>query len=227
LDAAKNIVITGASRGIGLALVKWFSANHHKVWALSRNMTPIMQLNLPSVTVNTLDLTDEDAVIAWSKNDSPDNIDVLINNAGRLVNKPFSNTKQSDFEAVYKVNVFGVANITRALLKKLQPGGHVVNISSMGGIGGTSKFPGLAAYSSSKGAVSILTELLAEELKETGPSVNALALGAVQTEMLSEAFPGLEVPMTAAKMADYIAQFALDGHLFYNGKVLPLSNTTP
>jgi NAD(P)-dependent dehydrogenase (short-subunit alcohol dehydrogenase family) len=227
LDAAKNIVITGASRGIGLALVKWFSANHHKVWALSRNMTPIMQLNLPSVTVNTLDLTDEDAVIAWSKNDSPDNIDVLINNAGRLVNKPFSDTKQSDFEAVYKVNVFGVANITRALLKKLQPGGHVVNISSMGGIGGTSKFPGLAAYSSSKGAVSILTELLAEELKETGPSVNALALGAVQTEMLSEAFPGLEVPMTAAKMADYIAQFALDGHLFYNGKVLPLSNTTP
>jgi NAD(P)-dependent dehydrogenase (short-subunit alcohol dehydrogenase family) len=186
-----------------------------------------MQLNLPSVTVNTLDLTDEDAVIAWSKNDSPDNIDVLINNAGRLVNKPFSDTKQSDFEAVYKVNVFGVANITRALLKKLQPGGHVVNISSMGGIGGTSKFPGLAAYSSSKGAVSILTELLAEELKETGPSVNALALGAVQTEMLSEAFPGLEVPMTAAKMADYIAQFALDGHLFYNGKVLPLSNTTP
>jgi NAD(P)-dependent dehydrogenase (short-subunit alcohol dehydrogenase family) len=227
LDAAKNIVITGASRGIGLALVKWFSANHHKVWALSRNMTPIMQLNLPSVTVNTLDLTDEDALIAWSKNDSPDNIDVLINNAGRLVNKPFSDTKQSDFEAVYKVNVFGVANITRALLKKLQPGGHVVNISSMGGIGGTSKFPGLAAYSSSKGAVSILTELLAEELKETGPSVNALALGAVQTEMLSEAFPGLEVPMTAAKMADYIAQFALDGHLFYNGKVLPLSNTTP
>jgi NAD(P)-dependent dehydrogenase (short-subunit alcohol dehydrogenase family) len=227
LDAAKNIVITGASRGIGLALVKWFSANHHKVWALSRNMTPIMQLNLPSVTVNTLDLTDEDAVIAWSKNESPDNIDVLINNAGRLVNKPFSDTKQSDFEAVYKVNVFGVANITRALLKKLQPGGHVVNISSMGGIGGTSKFPGLAAYSSSKGAVSILTELLAEELKETGPSVNALALGAVQTEMLSEAFPGLEVPMTAAKMADYIAQFALDGHLFYNGKVLPLSNTTP
>ena len=227
MDAAKNIVITGASRGIGLALVKWFSAKQHKVWALSRNTTPIMQLNLPSVTVNTLDLTDEDAVIAWSKNVSPDNIDVLINNAGRLVNKPFSDTKQSDFEAVFKVNVFGVANITRALLKKLQPGGHVVNISSMGGIGGTSKFPGLAAYSSSKGAVSILTELLAEELKETGPSVNALALGAVQTEMLSEAFPGLEVPMTAAKMADYIAQFALDGHLFYNGKVLTVSNTTP
>ena len=85
----------------------------------------------------------------------------------------------------------------------------------------------MAAYSSSKGAVSILTELLAEEFKETGPFVNALALGAVQTEMLSEAFPGLDVPMDAKTMAAYIAQFALTGHRFYNGKVLPVSNTTP
>lgn len=227
MGAAKNIVITGASRGIGLALVKWFSANHHKVWALSRNTKPITQLNLPNVTASSLDLTDEDAVVAWSQNIAPDKIDALINNAGKLLNKPFVDTQQSDFEAVFRVNVFGLANITRTLLKKLQPGSHVVNISSMGGIGGTSKFPGLAAYSSSKGAVSILTELLAEELKETGPAVNALALGAVQTEMLSEAFPGLEVPMTAASMADYIAKFALDGQLFYNGKVLPVSNTTP
>ena len=227
MDTSKNIVITGASRGIGLALVKWFSAHYHKVWALSRNTTPITQLNLPNVTVNALDLTNEDAVVSWAQNEAPDTIDALINNAGKLVNKPFAETTQSDFEGVFKVNVFGLANLTRALLKKLQPTGHVVNISSMGGIGGTSKFPGLAAYSSSKGAVSILTELLAEELKETGPSVNALALGAVQTEMLSDAFPGLEVPMTAAMMADYIAQFALDGHLFCNGKVLPVSNTTP
>ena len=182
---------------------------------------------MPNVTASSLDLTDEDAVVAWSQNMAPDTIDALINNAGKLLNKPFVDTQQSDFEAVFRVNVFGLANITRTLLKKLQPGGHVVNISSMGGIGGTSKFPGLAAYSSSKGAVSILTELLAEELKETGPAVNALALGAVQTEMLSEAFPGLEVPMTAANMADYIAKFALDGQLFYNGKVLPVSNTTP
>ena len=227
MEAAKNIVITGASRGIGLALVKWFSANQHKVWALSRNTIPIVQLNLPNVKVNALDLTDENAVAKWSQNVAPKNIDALINNAGKLVNKPFAKTKQSDFEAVFKVNVFGLANITRVLLKRLQPSGHVLNISSMGGLGGTSKFPGLAAYSSSKGAISILTELLAEELKETGPSVNALALGAVQTEMLSDAFPGLEVPMSATMIADYIARFALEGHLFYNGKVLPVSKTTP
>ena len=128
---------------------------------------------------------------------------------------------------MYKVNVFGLANLTRTLLSKMDINSHVVNISSMGGINGTSKFPGLAAYSSSKGAVSILTELLAEEFKETGPFVNALALGAVQTEMLSEAFPGLNVPMDSITMAAYIAEFALSGHQFYNGKVLPVSNTTP
>lgn len=208
-------------------MVQWFSDNNHQVWALSRNISPIEGLNLPNVHPFSLDISDEKSVEDWSANVAPNTVDVLINNAGKLINKPFLQTIQADFEAVYKVNVFGLANLTRTLLPKMNPSSHVVNISSMGGINGTSKFPGLAAYSSSKGAVSILTELLAEEFKETGPFVNALALGAVQTEMLSEAFPGLDVPMDAKTMAAYIAQFALTGHRFYNGKVLPVSNTTP
>lgn len=220
-------MITGASRGIGLALVKWFSKENHNVWALSRNISPIELLNLSKVRAFSLDISDEKAVEHCTLSAMPNTIDVLINNAGKLINKPFAQTSQEDFEAVFKVNVFGLANLTRALLPKMLPSGHIVNISSMGGINGTSKFPGLAAYSSSKGAVSILTELLAEEYKETGPSINGLALGAVQTEMLSDAFPGLNVPMDAKTMADYIAKFALDGHRFYNGKVLPVSNTTP
>jgi len=208
-------------------MVQWFSDNNHQVWALSRNISPIEGLNLPNVHPFSLDISDEKSVEDWSANVAPNTVDVLINNAGKLINKPFLQTIQADFEAVYKVNVFGLANMIRTLLPKMNPSSHVVNISSMGGINGTSKFPGLAAYSSSKGAVSILTELLAEEFKETGPFVNALALGAVQTEMLSEAFPGLDVPMDAKTMAAYIAQFALTGHRFYNGKVLPVSNTTP
>jgi len=208
-------------------MVQWFSDKNHQVWALSRNIIPIQGLNLPNVHPFSLDISDEKSVENWSANVAPNKVDVLINNAGKLINKPFLQTIQADFEAVYKVNVFGLANMTRALLPKMNANSHVVNISSMGGINGTSKFPGLAAYSSSKGAVSILTELLAEEFKETGPFVNALALGAVQTEMLSEAFPGLDVPMNAETMAAYIAQFALIGHRFYNGKVLPVSNTTP
>ncbi len=220
-------MITGASRGIGLAMTQWFSDNQHHVWVLSRNIAPIVALNAPNVHAFSLDISDDKALQKWSTSFAPKSVDVLINNAGKLVNKPFSETSQSDFESVYKVNVFGLANLTRILLPKMNSDSHIVNISSMGGLNGTSKFPGLAAYSSSKGAVSILTELLAEEFKETGPSVNALALGAVQTEMLSEAFPGLDVPMDAKTMAAYIAQFALTGHQFYNGKVLPVSNTTP
>ncbi len=220
-------MITGASRGIGLAMVQWFSDNQHHVWALSRNIAPIEALNAPNVHAYSLDISDDKALQKWSTSFAPKSVDVLINNAGKLINKPFSETTQFDFESVYKVNVFGLANLTRILLPKMTSDSHVVNVCSMGGVNGTSKFPGLAAYSSSKGAVSILTELLAEEFKDSGPFVNALALGAVQTEMLSEAFPGLDVPMDAKTMAAYIAQFALTGHQFYNGKVLPVSNTTP
>ena len=105
--------------------------------------------------------------------------------------------------------------------------GHVVNISSMGGIQGSMKFSGLSAYSSSKAALITLSELLAEEYKETGPSFNVLALGAVQTEMLEEAFPGYKASVSAVEMARYIMQFSLTGHQMYNGKVLQVSNSTP
>jgi NAD(P)-dependent dehydrogenase (short-subunit alcohol dehydrogenase family) len=97
----------------------------------------------------------------------------------------------------------------------------------MGGIQGSSKFPGLAAYSSSKGAVITLSELLAEEYKEQKISFNVLALGAVQTEMLAEAFPGYVAPLQPLDMAKYIADFSLKGHQFYNGKALQVSASTP
>ncbi len=97
----------------------------------------------------------------------------------------------------------------------------------MGGIQGSLKFAGLSAYSSSKGAVITLMELLAEEYKERGVQFNALALGAVQTEMLKEAFPDYEAPTSAKDMAKYIADFALNGNSIFNGKVLQVSNSTP
>ena len=158
---------------------------------------------------------------SWKK------VDIIIHNAGRLVNKPFAQTTQEDFENVYKVNVFGVANLTRICLPYLQKGSHVVSISSMGGIQGSSKFAGLSAYSSSKGALITLSELLAEEYKENGIAFNVLALGAVNTEMLQEAFPGYEAPISAREMADYIFNFALTGNKYYNGKVLQVSSSTP
>ena len=131
------------------------------------------------------------------------------------------------FLSVYKVNVFGLAEITKQLIPFLRKGSHVVTISSMGGIQGSMKFPGLAAYSSAKAAVITLSEVLAEEYKEQQIAFNVLAIGAVQTEMLAEAFPEYKAPLSANEMATYIVDFALTGNQFYNGKTLQVSSSTP
>jgi 3-oxoacyl-[acyl-carrier protein] reductase len=224
---SKTIVITGAGRGIGYALVQLAARQGYHVFALSRNIKAIE----PSDSVHPLsiDITDTNALETFVSQLEKEGavVDILINNAGAFLNKPFAETSKEAFEAIYQVNVFGLASITRLLLPLISQKGHVVNISSMGGVEGSAKFPGLAAYSSSKGAVSILTELLAEEYKERGPVFNALALGAVQTEMLEEAFPGFKAPLTPEEMAVYILDFALNGNRFYNGKVLPVSSSTP
>ena len=224
-----NVIITGTSRGIGFEMAQLFANEGHRVLALSRNERSIAQLKHKNIDVLPFDITKrkdldlvEDYLNAHWKS-----VDILINNAGELLNKPFLETGATEFEAVYQVNVFGVAHLTKLVLPKMPKHGHVVTISSMGGVQGSIKFPGLSAYSSSKGAVITLTELWAEEFKETGPSFNVLALGAVQTEMLEEAFPGYKAPVTALDMAKYIKDFALHGYKMYNGKLLQVSNSTP
>ena len=225
----KNIIITGTSRGIGFELAKQFAENGHQVLALSRNSAPLSAINNKNITVLSVDISsskDLHKVSDFIKN-TWKKVDVLINNAGKLINKPFTELSSEDFLEVYKVNVFAVAEITRLMIPFLQKGSHVVTISSMGGIQGSMKFPGLAAYSSAKGAVITLSELLAEEYKEQQIAFNVLALGAVQTEMLEEAFPGYEAPLSAVEMADYIYNFSLTSNKFYNGKVLQVSSSTP
>ena len=225
----KNIIITGTSKGIGFELVQLFSNAGHNILALSRNSNPISNLHLNNVTLFPFDLCrleDYKKVKTFISSEWK-HVDILINNAGILLNKPFAETSMQDFEDVYKTNVFGVAEITRTVIPFMKKDGHVVTISSIGGVQGCVKFPGLSAYSSSKGAVITLTELLAEEYKETGPSFNVLALGAVQTEMLEKAFPDFKASTTALEMAQYIFDFALHGNKLYNGKMLQVSNSTP
>jgi NAD(P)-dependent dehydrogenase (short-subunit alcohol dehydrogenase family) len=224
----KNIIITGTSRGIGYELALQFAHAGHRVLALSRKI-PQTLIENPNISCLSVDLSEETEIKKVERflSESWTSVDILIHNAGSLVFKPFAETTQTDFETIYKVNVFGVANLTRLCLPYLQKGSHVVTISSIGGIQGSLKFAGLAAYSSSKGAVITLSELLAEEYKEQGISFNVLALGAVQTEMLEEAFPGYQAPISASEMANYIFDFALTGNKFYNGKVLQVSSTNP
>ncbi|WP_224488989.1 SDR family NAD(P)-dependent oxidoreductase [Robertkochia flava] len=226
----KTIVITGTSRGIGFEMVKLFADMGHRVIALSRNEEPVKALDLPGVKTFSFDLESSSSfeMLGNYLETQQLQVDALINNAGSLVNKPFDELTREDWDRVYKVNVFGVAELTKTLLPFLRHnGGHVVTISSMGGVQGSMKFPGLAAYSSAKGAVITLSELLAEEYKDRGIAFNVLALGAVQTEMLEEAFPGYQAPLSAGEMASYIVQFSLTGHKFYNGKLLQVSNSTP
>lgn len=224
----KNIIITGTSRGIGYELALQFANEGYQVLAISRK-TPKELIQNPNITCLAVDLSVEEELqlVEQFLSTTWKNVDIIIHNAGSLLNKPFAQTSQSDFEQVYKVNVFGVANLTRIALPYLSGGSHVVSISSMGGIQGSLKFAGLSAYSSSKGALITLSELLAEEYKEQGIAFNVLALGAVQTEMLEEVFPGYQAPISAKGMADYIFNFAITGNQYYNGKILQVSSTTP
>ncbi len=224
----KNIIITGTSRGIGYELALKFAKTGHKVLAISRTI-PKGLIQNDNITCLSVDLADVNKIQEVEKfiNQSWAKVDIIIHNAGSLIFKTFMETSQKDFEDVYKVNVFGVANLTQVCLPFMEKGSHVVTISSMGGIQGSLKFAGLAAYSSSKGAVITLSELLAEEYKERGISFNVLALGAVQTEMLEEAFPGYQAPISANEMGEYIYDFALNGNKYFNGKVLQVSSTNP
>ena len=225
----KNIIITGTSSGIGYELVKIFSTKGHNVIALSRNILPTNDLKLSNVYSISFDInndSDHKVLIEYiSKNWK--HVDILINNAGVLINKPFSETTTEDFNKVYSTNVFGVAAIINNILPFAKKGSHVVNISSVGGVQGSAKFSGLSAYSSSKGALITLTECLAEEFKTTDFIFNCLALGAVNTEMLNKAFPGYDAPITASEMGKFIVDFFLNGGKYFNGQVIPVSLTTP
>ncbi len=232
-----NAIVTGASSGIGYELVKNLVSNPRveKVLALARRTDRLKVLanecDSKKLFIETFDLQHGDFVElkTCSFFNNTDRIDLLVNNAGLLVNAPFEELNIKDFQSSYEVNVFGPVKMIHAVLSLLRnsESAHVVNISSMGGFQGASKFAGLSAYSSSKGALSCLSECLAEEFKEDGIKVNCLALGAVQTEMLESAFPGYQAPITPSQMGSYIAEFGMNGHIVYNGKVLPVSLSTP
>jgi len=223
-----NIVITGAGKGIGFALVTAFLKDEHKVVAISRNIEKLLEIDNTNLFPLSFDLQNDDySRVKEFVNTHLTKVDVLINNAGALVNKSFLEMTDDDFDLMFDVNVKAAFKMVRLLTPLMNEGSHIVNISSMGGFQGSVKFPGLSLYSAAKGALNILTESLALELTENKISVNVLSLGAVQTEMLSAAFPDYEAPIQPDEMAAFIKGFALTGHKVYNGKILPVSLSTP
>ncbi len=228
----KHILITGASRGIGYQTALTLAQAGHRVTALARSGDKLRQLQdqaADNIEIHQSDLTDPEDLssLTGKLTNKGINLDGLIHNAGLLINKPFTDLTDDDWYAMIEVNLMGPVRLTRSLLNLLNPGSHIVAISSMGGYQESSKFPGLSGYSSSKGSLNILTECLAKELTTHKISVNCLCLGAVQTEMLQKAFPGLQAPVTAKSMGRYISDFILDGHTYYNGKILPVALSDP
>ncbi len=229
---SKVAIITGASRGIGYEVSQILADQDIQVFAVARSknlLKKLEQTNPEYITALPTDLTNKKSVdqLVQTIDRPPGGIDILVNNAGALINKSFRELTLDDWRSQIESNLISAVHITQRLLPHFNKGAHIVNISSMGGFQGSAKFPGLAAYSVSKGALSILTECLAVELSDRNISANALCLGAVQTDMLEEAFPGMEAPVSANEIGHYIADFAQNGSTFYNGKILPVALEDP
>jgi len=234
-----NIIITGASKGIGFELAKnFYKRGQHHIIAISRNKE---RLNTLKVTCESININSKIDIIATDLNSILldtrillqsikqcfKKVDILINNAGLLINKSFNMIEEEEKKRIFNTNFFIPAKLTEVLIPFFNNPSHVINIGSMGGYQGSSKFPGLSYYSASKGALAILTECLAEEYKEKQIYFNCLALGSVQTEMLDKAFPGYKAPLLANEIAEFIADFAINGYKYFNGKILPVSISTP
>jgi NAD(P)-dependent dehydrogenase (short-subunit alcohol dehydrogenase family) len=224
-----NIIITGAGKGIGFETALQLSKNpEHKIVAISRTIDSLRGLskNIIPIAFDLSELPNNQFIEDITK-PLDHRVDVLINNAGLLITCDYDKYTLEDFNAMMNVNLRVPHLLIQSLLPYFTKPSHVVNISSMGGFSGSAKFTGLALYSTFKGALCTLSECLAEELKPRQISVNALCLGAVQTEMLSKAFPNYMAPTTAPQMAQFIADFAINGNKYFNGKIIPVANTTP
>ncbi|MGI4021245.1 MAG: SDR family NAD(P)-dependent oxidoreductase [Janthinobacterium lividum] len=233
-----NIIITGASSGVGFeAVIELIQQPGHQIIALARSEDKLARLLEISQSLNpdcilypvAFDIAHDDYLDLkqFVTQHFEGKIDILINNAGTLINKPFAELDESDFVEMLQSNYLGHVRIIQAMLLLMAKKSHILNIGSMGGFQGSAKFLGLSAYSASKAALHTLTECLAQELAPQEIKVNCLALGSAQTEMLERAFPGYQSPVMAFEMGKYIADFALTGHHFFNGKVLPVAVSTP
>jgi NAD(P)-dependent dehydrogenase (short-subunit alcohol dehydrogenase family) len=230
-----NIVITGGTRGIGREILILMSDNRENlVMVTGRNGNELDRISQEAVNDNIVTFRSDISQFDSHRDDflnvvkqKLEHVDILINMAGMLLVQDFMEIPGEQARKMMDTNFFGPAAVIRTLFPLMKRGSHIVNISSMGGFQGSSKYRGLSYYSASKAALSTLSECLALEFSDAGISVNCLALGSVQTEMFRQAFPGYNAPVSAREMAGFIADFAVNGNKFFNGKVLPVAVANP
>lgn len=229
----RNIIVNGGTRGIGKEVVNCLAQDiNNQIIVTGRNRKSLNALSTGNKNVKSyyLDMSAfENQRVNFIETVSGifDKVDIIINLAGLLIVKDFPDMTNDEARLIMETNFFGPALLIRILKPLMPQGSHIVNISSMGGFQGSTKYRGLSYYSASKAALACLTECLANEFFEDGIRVNCLALGAVQTEMFNEAFPGSKAPVDAKQMAEFVADFALTGNRFFNGKILPVAISNP
>ena len=232
-----NIVISGASSGIGYQTARQASLNQDNlVVAIARSKDKLsaleqdVKMENPNARIYTIafDLAEGDYyALSHEIFDIANKYDLLINNAGLLINKPLTEMSSADFDAMYAVNTRAVFMLSKTLLPRMPKGSQIINISSMGGFQGSDKFPGLGLYSATKGAVAVLSESMAAEWGNKGITVNCLCPGAVDTEMLNTAFPGYKATVTPEQMAAFILDFSQMAPGIMNGRIIPVTMTSP
>lgn len=229
-----NILITGGANGIGKEIALQLAKSEgNTILITGRDDATLGKVadsakhrNIKFLVCDFRDLYRTPGSFKKNVNSVFNSVDILINNAGALVSKDFAEISDSEAREMMEVNFFAPVEIIRTLLPMMNKRSHIVNISSMGGFQGSAKFKGLSYYSASKAALACISECLAGEFTELDISVNCLALGSVQTEMLNKAFPGYKAPVSAIEMGRFIADFAVNGSKVYNGKIIPVAFTT-
>jgi NAD(P)-dependent dehydrogenase (short-subunit alcohol dehydrogenase family) len=222
-------IITGGTKGIGLSSAKLL---HHKGFDIcvcssddknikaAKNELPETVLVLKCDVANNADV--KRVFSETSKRFG--SIDVLVNAAAIITNQSFESMTIADFDNVMNVNFKSCIYTIKQAFKYMHNGGSIINLSSLGGLPGYEKFSGFSAYSISKYAVAGLTEILSVEAKEKNIRINSIAPGAVNTDMLAKAAPGLKSktePHDIATIIEFLSDESKSGHI--SGAVIPLN----
>ncbi len=204
-------IVTGASRGIGRATALRLAAAGARVVAMSRGGSDLRELaesHPDQIRTFEGDVSSEQDVENLFReteaNFGP--CTMLVNNAGAIDPKPFVEVTREEWDQMFAVNVTGTfLTSRRAIPAMIDAGrGSIVNVASISGVNGPTKFPGFVSYCAAKAAVIMLTESLASELRDTPVRVNAISPGSVDTAMWAKASGGAPADMTPEEIAESI-----------------------